>query len=1102
MADPLRILYVDDDPSLLEIGKLFLEKNRTFTVDTLTSARQALIRVNTERYDAIISDYQMPEMDGIAFLRQLKESGNTTPFIIFTGRGREEVVIEALNEGADFYLQKGGDPRSQFAELAHKIYHAISRKQVMLALKKSEQDYRHLIEHANEAIYVVQDGLLQMVNPQLAELTGYSEQELMHQSITRFIHPEDQAMILDRYERRIRGETVPPRYTFRLYRKDKTIRWVELSAVVITWDERPATLVFQTDITERKLTEDALRESEERYRQFFKTTLDCVFITTSEGQWIDFNDALVEMFGYSSREEMFRIPVPSIYADPGERAVFLKIVERNGYVKERPLRFRKRDGTVFDSLITIVPLKNPDGSLKAFIGTFRDITDRKLTEDALRESEERYRQFFKTTMDSVFMTTPGGQWVDCNDALVEIFGFENREEVFRVPVSSFYAHPDKRSAFLSLVEREGYVKEYPLQFRKRGGTVFDALITLVSLKNPDGSPKAFIGTVRDVTDKKRAAEALRESETRYRHIFESFEDLYYQTDMNGSVTLLSPSLNRLTGWKAEELIGQPATVLYINPEDRATLLEEIVKTGYVRDYELLLQKRDGTQTPASLSASRIYHADGTPAGVAGILRDITRRKRAEEALRESEEKFRSLVEYALDGILIVDFQGRILFANTAVARTIELDSCAGLIGRNVMEFIAEESQQDVRRDFIQVAQGHDAFLVHYQGISAKGKKTSIECIGKAVTYEGKPADFLSIRDITEQKKTQDGLKESEKKYRLLIENSHDIIYTFNQKGIFTFVSQSWTTLLGHSVTRVVGRSFREFVHPDDISQCMVWLHNVIETGKRQECVEYRVQHSDGSWRWHTSKAIPLCNESGTVVGYEGIASDITERKRSQEALSEENNKLTLLSSITRHDINNQMTALLGYLSILEEKQSNLTHNEYFQKVTTAAQRIDAMIQFTREYDEIGIAAPAWQNPCILVDTAATQASLGQILVKNALPAGTEVFADPLIARVFYNFMDNAVRHGGKITTIRFSVQEHRDNSIILCEDDGEGVPAENKERIFERGFGKNTGLGLSLAREILAITGITLRETGEQGKGARFEMTVPKSKWRIAGKGA
>ncbi|MFA4860420.1 PAS domain S-box protein [Methanoregula sp.] len=746
-----RILYVDDEPGLLEIGKLFLEEDKTFTVDTTISALAALERLGSMQYDAIVSDYEMPKMNGIAFLKVLRDQGNTTPFIIFTGRGREDVVIEALNSGADFYLQKGGDPTAQYAELAHKIHHAISRRQAGWALKKSEQDYRQLIDHASEAIFVVQDERLRMANPQATELSGYSEQELLDQPFARFVHPDDGDLLLDRLRNRIVGSTTPTRHTFRIIRKDATIRWVELTVIGITWDERPAILNFMTDITERKIAEDAFRESEERYRNFFRTTLDGLFITTPDGRWIDFNEAVVDMFGFTTREEVFERPIISLYVHPEKRAVFVDLVEREGYVKEHPVLFRKRDDTVINTLMTVVPQKNPDGSTRVFIGTIRDITEHKLAEDALRESEERYRLFFKTSQDSVFISGPDRRYIDFNDKLFQKLGCATREEALAVDVASTYAHPEERDAFLEHVRRDGYVKEHPILFRKRDGTVIDCLISIVAQKNADDSIKAFFGTVRDITEQKRIDQALKESEERYRHIFESFEDLYYQTDNNGIITILSPSLFRLTGYKREELIGKPVTTMYVNPESRILLLEELVKSGHVKDYEVLLRKRDGTGIPVSLSANRLFHPDGTPAGVAGILRDITRRKQAEEELRRSEEKFRYLVEYALDGMLILDLQGNVLFANAAAARTVGLDNGTILIGRNVMEVIAPESLEEVLRDFAEVARGHDGFLAHYTLLSANGEKVPVESIGKAITYEGKTADLVFIRTGTGKK---------------------------------------------------------------------------------------------------------------------------------------------------------------------------------------------------------------------------------------------------------------------------------------------------------------------------------------------------------------
>ena len=224
-----------------------------------------------------------------------------------------------------------------------------------------------------------------------------------------------------------------------------------------------------------------------------------------------------------------------------------------------------------------------------------------------------------------------------------------------------------------------------------------------------------------------------------------------------------------------------------------------------------------------------------------------------------------------------------------------------------------------------------------------------------------------------------------------------------------------------------------------------------------------------------------------------------ERKQREEVLQQARQKLKLLSSITRHDINNQLTILRGFLSILNDIPPGPIQDEYLQKASAAAERISIMIQFTNTYEEIGVHAPAWQNVQLLVDTAAKDAALDNIRVVNDIPDNIMVFADPLIVKVFYNLIDNGVRYGEKISTIRFFVEGRDGDHIIICEDDGDGVAADEKEKIFRRGFGKNTGLGLFLAREILSITDITLTETGEPGKGARFEILVPKGMYRSTG---
>jgi PAS domain S-box-containing protein len=343
-------------------------------------------------------------------------------------------------------------------------------------------------------------------------------------------------------------------------------------------------------------------------------------------------------------------------------------------------------------------------------------------------------------------------------------------------------------------------------------------------------------------------------------------------------------------------------------------------------------------------------------------------------------------------------------------------------------------------------------------------------------------------------RAEDAMRENEEKYRTVFENTGTAMVVIEENNIISLANSEFLKSSGFSKDEIEGKKkWTEFVVAEDLEQ-MAAQHRLRRQNHEQALThyEFRIVTKSGDIRniYLTIEVIP-----GTKKSVASLL-DITERKKAEEALHEANKKLNLLSSITRHDINNQLTVLQGYLAILEKEQADSSSSGYLQKAATAAQQISTMITFTKEYENIGFSVPVWQDLHTLVNTAAQQVHLTNITMNNDPPPGTEVFADPMIAKVFYNLIDNAVRYGGKITTIRFSGQQSGENYQIICEDDGDGIPADKKERIFDRGFGKNTGLGLFLAREILAITGMTIQETGIEGKGARFEITVPEGEWR------
>jgi signal transduction histidine kinase len=226
-----------------------------------------------------------------------------------------------------------------------------------------------------------------------------------------------------------------------------------------------------------------------------------------------------------------------------------------------------------------------------------------------------------------------------------------------------------------------------------------------------------------------------------------------------------------------------------------------------------------------------------------------------------------------------------------------------------------------------------------------------------------------------------------------------------------------------------------------------------------------------------------------------LENDIAERRKVEAALGTANQKLNLLSQITRHDISNRVFALLVDIDLAKEHAEDVRLKDALEKLELTSLSIQDQIAFTKDYQEIGAQAPMWHKVAPMVKQAAEQLDHPGVEVDELL-GNTEIFADAMIKKVFYNLIDNALRHGDRVTKIVFSTRETADGLLIICEDNGVGVPPQDKERIFAKGFGRDSGLGLFLIREILSITKISIHETGDYGKGARFEMLIAKGDYR------
>ena len=281
-----------------------------------------------------------------------------------------------------------------------------------------------------------------------------------------------------------------------------------------------------------------------------------------------------------------------------------------------------------------------------------------------------------------------------------------------------------------------------------------------------------------------------------------------------------------------------------------------------------------------------------------------------------------------------------------------------------------------------------------------------------------------------------------------------------------------------------------FVHPDDRAH----VTNVIESNLRSKIgikqLEHQILTGDGQVR-----DIVVCIEvetdrNGIPFHAYGANQDITDRKRAEQALERANRKLSLLNTITRHDITNQISILRGNLGLVIGSIDDPEVRKRLENVDASSQIILDQIRFTKEYQDMGSSAPLWQSISSIINGSLLVHEVKDLLLGEDA-AGLSIYADPMLPKVFNNLMENTLRYGSRPATVRITSRPDEGSMVLVYEDIGPGIPSHEKEKIFEKGFGKGTGLGLFLSREILAITGIAIQETGSWGHGVRFEISIP-----------
>ncbi len=582
---------------------------------------------------------------------------------------------------------------------------------------------------------------------------------------------------------------------------------------------------------------------------------------------------------------------------------------------------------------------------------------------------------------------------------------------------------------------------------------------------------------------------------RYRGLFALVPAVCLCTGTDGVIREANRAAGTLLGLAPGLMQGVPLDA-YIHPGCVPAFRSAVAALGRGEEVpvqEFSLARADGTVTPVAVAVSASRDPGGGAAEFLWVFRDISGQKRVEEALRESEERYRDLTENVSDAFLALDRDGRIVSWNRAAARLSGRPE-EEAVGKSIYDLFPELYNEEV--------------TVFFREITETGRPGVSECRfslhGREHIFEVRAVPTRAgisvyLLDISARREAEEALRRSEEQCRMVVESQTEMICRRLPDGTITFANDAYCRYAGIPCRDLVGRRYAPMVPADDQARVRQILAS-LTPDHPVSTVEHRVVMPDGRVRWQQWTDTAFFDEEGFVVEYQSVGRDITDARMAGEALLLANRKLNLLSDVTRHDILNRLNVLSGYLDLFRERADDPELLQYCLKEEEAILDVRRYMAFTAEYRDVGMSSPVWQRTSGIVREAMAGLDLGEVVVE--VRAGDlEVYADPLISRVFANLIDNSLRHGGGVTRIRIYPEESDRGVSLIYEDDGIGIPHAEKEQIFERGFGRQTGFGLFLAREILAITDLSVRETGEPGEGARFEIDVLPGFYRVSGRG-
>ncbi len=771
----------------------------------------------------------------------------------------------------------------------------------------------------------------------------------------------------------------------------------------------------------------------------------------------------------------------------------------------------------------------------------RELCERQRLERALRHSEQRSRDVIESLNEGVVLLNREWCVETANAEAASILGITAEALIADLSVlADWVAYREDGTAYLpaelpwavTLSTGVG-MRDQVMHVHAPGGRTTWVSVSTNPLFAPDDlTPEAVVVSFADVTKRKQAEDALIASERFLRQTQEIARIGGWKVNPHTDYLEWTEGVYQIIGVPPGRRLGLAEALAFYLPKYIPVLRERLVRTletgePFVEECEVMTVSGEHLWAEVRGLA---HVVEGRNAFVVGTFQDITARKRAEAAITESEAKYRALIENTRDLIYRMSSDGLLTFASPSWTVLLGHD-IEGVVGSHVHDYVHPDDMPTWRRYLRDVlTRKQELPGIEYRARHADGSWRWHTSTCTPLSDEaGRITEFVGVaHDITERKHAELALAESERQYRLLIENTHEIIYRLSPDYVFTFVSPSWADLLGHRAESVVGVRVRELLHPDDLDPCREKIVRVIEAGERFDNIEYRVRHADGTWRWHTSNIVPLRSGSGKVTGFVGIARDITQRRQADEERqklehqiqqTQKLESLGVLAGGIAHDFNNILMAVLGHADLALDALPPLSPAiGNIEQISTAARRAAGLChqmlayagKATYKLEQVDLSILVGEMAHLLRTSVSKKAVLN-LHLDEGLP---RVKADASQMRqVAMNLLLNAaeaIGDGHGRITVSVGLQQCSEDTLrgmplreelppghyvyLEVVDSGCGMDAATLDRIFEPFYStkfRGRGLGLAAVLGIVRAHGGGLAVESEPGKGSTFTVLLP-----------